>query len=57
MKKFSDLKKVRDSVYHGEEFSEQDLPIHEISTLLMKYLLAFMERPNQTIASSGSAEI
>jgi hypothetical protein len=39
-KKFSQLKQLRDSIFHGEEFSEKDLPIHELATLLRKYVLA-----------------
>lgn len=40
--KFSEIKKFRDSIYHGEEFSENDLPVHEISALLRKYLLGYV---------------
>ena len=52
--KFSKLKKLRDSIFHGEEFSERDLPVHELAALLRKYILAHVERPNQ--ANSADAK-
>ncbi len=53
-KKFSKLKKLRDSIFHGEEFSEKDLPVHELAALLRKYILAHVETPNQ--ANSADAK-
>jgi len=52
--KFSKLKKLRDSIFHGEEFSEKDLPVHELAALLRKYILAHVETPNQ--ANSADAK-
>ena len=40
LKKFSQLKQLRDSIFHGEEFSEKNLPVHELAALLRKYVLA-----------------
>ena len=37
---FCRFKKLRDSIYHGDEFSESNLPVHELTTLLRKYVLA-----------------
>ncbi len=44
--KFFRLKKLRDSIFHGDEFSEKDLPVHELAALLRKYVLAHIETPN-----------
>ncbi len=52
--KFIKLKKLRDSIFHGEEFSERDLPVYELAVLLRKYILAHVERPNQ--ANSADAK-
>lgn len=40
--KFSNLKKLRNSV-HNKEFSQPDLPVNEIATLLIKYLRAYIK--------------
>lgn len=40
--KFVRLKKLRDSISHGEEFSEKNLPTHELAALLRKYVLAYL---------------
>ena len=42
IKKFDQLKRLRDIISHGEEFSEKDLPIHELATLFRKYMLAYV---------------
>lgn len=42
-RKFRQLKGMRDSIYHGEEFSEDDLLVDELASLLRKYLLAYVE--------------
>ena len=49
LKKFSRLKELRDSIFHGDEFSERDLPVRELSALLRKYMLAYLETPNQAV--------
>jgi hypothetical protein len=41
--KFGRLKELRDSIYHGNEFSEKDLPVHDLAALLRKYVLAHIE--------------
>lgn len=48
-KKFSRLKQLRDSIFHGEEFSEKDLPVHELAALLRKYVLAHIATPNPAL--------
>ena len=48
-KKFSQLKQLRDSIFHGEEFSEKDLPVHELAALLRKYVLAHVATPNPAL--------
>lgn len=40
---FYRLKEIRDSIYHGDQFSEAHLPIDELATLLRKYILACLE--------------
>lgn len=40
--KFSALKKLRNSI-HNKEFSEPDLPVSELATLLKKYMHAYMK--------------
>ena len=37
--KFVKLKDLRDSILHGEPFSEEDLPVAELAALLRKYVL------------------
>ncbi len=48
-KKFRRLKELRDSISHGEKFSERDLPVHELATLLRKYVLARLEMPDPAV--------
>jgi hypothetical protein len=43
---FSTLKNLRDKIFHGSEFSERDLPVHNLATLLRKYILANIATPN-----------
>ena len=45
LKDFSTLNESRNSIYHGKDFSEQDLPLHTLTALLKKYLLAYIEAP------------
>jgi hypothetical protein len=48
---FCRLKKVRDSISHGEEFSEKNLPVHDVATLLKKYVIAHIEpRPTPSVS-------
>ncbi|MEW5943813.1 MAG: hypothetical protein AB1710_08180 [Pseudomonadota bacterium] len=44
--KFKQLKQLRDSISHGEEFSEKNLPVHELAAMLRKYVLAHIATPN-----------
>lgn len=39
-KKFCQLKDLRDSILHGEPFLEKQLPVHELTVLLRKYVFA-----------------
>lgn len=58
--KFCRLKDLRDSIFHGEPFSEKDLPVHELAALLRKYVLARLATPNQALnadAPSGGAPV
>jgi hypothetical protein len=45
MEKFQRLKNMRDSILHGEAFAESELPIHELSGLLRKYVVAYLAQP------------
>ena len=59
-KKFRRLKYLRDDIFHGEDFSEKDLPVDELATLLRKYVLAHIETPNQVLntdVSTGGAPV
>lgn len=47
--KFSQLKQLRDSILHGEEFSEKNLPVHELAALLRKYVLAHVTTLNSPL--------
>lgn len=47
--KFCKLKDLRDSIFHGEFFSEKELPVHELATLLRKYVLAHLGMTNQAL--------
>ncbi len=49
IKQFRQLKQLRDSISHGEEFFEKDLPIHELSALLRKYVLAHVTTTNSAL--------
>ena len=42
-KEFCKLKDLRDSIFHGEPFSEKDLPVQELAALLRKYVLARLD--------------
>jgi len=52
--KFSQLKKLRDSILHGEDFLEKDLPVHELAALLRKYVLAHVETPNPALNADAA---
>ena len=59
-KKFRRLKYLRDDIIHGKDFSEKDLPVDELATLLRKYVLAHIETPNQVLntdVSTGGAPV
>ncbi len=43
---FRKLKSFRDSILHGEPFSEDELPVHEMTSLLRKYVVASIGAPN-----------
>jgi hypothetical protein len=47
--KFCKLNDLRDSIFHGERFSEKELPVHELAALLRKYVLARIATPNQAL--------
>ncbi len=49
MEKFRRLKKMRDKILHGESFEENELPIHELSGLLRKYVVAYLAEPGARI--------
>jgi hypothetical protein len=40
---------------HGSEFSEHDLPVHNLATLLRKYILSHIETPNNRIQRTQKA--
>jgi len=40
--KFHELKELRDSIFHGKQFIEEDLPVDEIALLLRKYIAAYI---------------
>ncbi len=44
---FCKLKDLRDSIFHGESFSEKDLPVHELAALLRKYVIARIATQHQ----------
>src|SRR6185437_6548049 len=46
---FCKLKELRDSIFHGEPFSEKDLPVHEMAALLRQYVLARVATPNTAL--------
>ncbi len=46
---FCKLKELRDSIFHGEPFSEKDLPVHEMAALLRKYVVARIATPNKAL--------
>lgn len=39
---FKNMKKMRDSIFHGEEFDEETLPVENARRLVAKYLMAHM---------------
>gem|GEM_PF-879797 len=40
---FRKLKRIRNKVYHGEDYPERDLPVDELAGLLRKYVLGYVE--------------
>lgn len=46
---FCRLKELRDSIFHGEPFSENDLPVHQMAALLRKYVVARIATPNKAL--------
>ena len=46
---FCKLKGLRDSIFHGEPFSEKDLPVHVLAALLRKYVVARIATPNKAL--------
>jgi len=44
---FCKLKAFRDSIFHGDPFSEKDLPVNEMAALLRKYVVARIAAPNR----------
>lgn len=48
---FCRLKELRDANFHGERFSEKELPVHEMAALLRKYVLARIATPNRALNS------
>jgi hypothetical protein len=46
---FCKLKGLRDSIFHGEPFSEKDLPVPELASLLRKYVVARIATPNKAL--------
>jgi hypothetical protein len=53
--KFRELKGLRDKIYHGEPFSEKELPVNELAGLLRKYVLARLSTPSQAINAEAIA--
>jgi hypothetical protein len=53
--KFIQMKKLRDSIYHGEEFSEKNLPVNELGALLRKYVLARVAAPNKSLNQTAKS--
>lgn len=51
---FCKLKGLRDSIFHGEPFSEKDLPVHELAALLRKYAIARIATPNKALNTDAS---
>lgn len=57
---FCRLKEMRDAIFHGEPFSEKDLPVHELAALLRRYVLARIATPNKSlnpVAPTGGAPL
>ena len=55
--RFRKIKVLRDSIFHGEPFSEKELPVHELAALLRKYVLARIATPNQALNTDSNPEI
>ena len=50
---FRKLKNLRNSISHGEAFSEKDLPVHELAALLRKYVVARLNTDARTRGALG----
>ncbi len=46
---FCRLKSLRDSIFHGEPFLEEGLPVNEMAALLRKYVVARIAMPNNAL--------
>lgn len=53
-KQFSDLKKLRNSISHRDEFIEKNLPVHELAKLLRKYVLAHVATPHPAVNTDAA---
>lgn len=49
---FREIKKLRDAIFHGDDFSEYDLPTDTVTTLLRKYMIARVDM-NESNSISG----
>ena len=53
LEQFERLKRMRDKLLHGEDVPEKTLPIHELSGLLRRYVLAYLGRMHASPAASA----
>lgn len=51
---FRKLKEYRDSIFHGDQFSENHLPVNEIAALLRKYVVARIATPSKALNTDVS---
>ncbi len=52
---FKRIKKIRDEISHGDDVDETDLPVHELHSLLMKYLAAHAARSTSCTSPAALA--
>ena len=52
---FKRIKKIRDEISHGDDVDEINLPVHELHSLLMKYLAAHAARSTSRTSTAALA--
>jgi hypothetical protein len=53
--RFERIKRVRDRILHGDDFSDRELPVGELAALLRKYVIAYLHLNSATSEDSHAS--